>query len=60
MMILPTKKLLLSTICRKARDYEEAYKAGKRVEEAVKAYKSHRRVFNENINFNKFLPIFGY
>jgi hypothetical protein len=23
---------------------------GKKVEDAVKAYKSHRRVFNENIN----------
>ena len=38
---------------RKARDYEQAYreghKAGKAVEDAVKVYKSHRRVFSENI-----------
>ena len=37
---------------RKARDYEQAYreghKAGKAVEDAVKVYKSHRRVFSEN------------
>ena len=36
---------------RKARDYEKAYreghKAGKAVEDAIKTYKSHRRVFSE-------------
>ena len=45
---------LIRKYSRKARDYENAYRAGhtagKKVEEAVKAYKSHRRVFNENIN----------
>ena len=47
---------LIRKYCCKARDYEEAYKAGhkagKGVEEAVKAYKCHRRVFNENISLN--------
>jgi hypothetical protein len=37
---------------RKARDYEKAYReghaAGKEVENAVKRYKSHRRVFHED------------
>ena len=37
----------------KVREYEQAYiegnKAGKEVEAAVKQYKSHRRVFTENI-----------
>ena len=45
---------LIRKYTRKARDYEEAYraghKAGKKVKEAVKAYKSHRTVFNENLN----------
>jgi hypothetical protein len=39
---------LIRTYARKARDYEQAYrdghKAGRKVEEAVKAYKSHRRI----------------
>ena len=39
---------------RKAREYEQAYiegkKTGKEVEAAVQRYKSHRRVFTENIN----------
>ena len=43
---------LIRKYTRKARDYEDAYraghKAGKKVEEAVKAYKSHRRIFSEN------------
>ena len=45
---------LIRKYARKARYYEQAYKdghnAGEKVEDAVKAYKSHRRVFNENIN----------
>ena len=44
---------LICKYCRKARDYENAYleghKAGKEVENAVKKYKSHRRVFSENV-----------
>ena len=42
---------LIRKYFRKARDYEKAYseglKAGREVEEAVKKYKSHRRVFSE-------------
>ena len=42
---------LIRKFGRKARDYEQAYrdghKAGKAVEDAVKLYKSHRRVFSE-------------
>ena len=45
---------LIRKYARKCRDYEQAYKdghkAGKKVEEAVKAYKSHRRVFSKKIN----------
>ena len=44
---------LIRKFFRKARDYERAYneglKAGKEVQEAVKKYKSHRRVFSETI-----------
>ena len=44
---------LIRKYARKARDYEKAYhegnKAGKSVEEAAKKYKSHRRVFLQNI-----------
>ena len=44
---------LIRKYFRKARDYEKAYtegfKAGKQVEDAVKKYKSHRRVFSERI-----------
>ena len=44
---------LIRKFFRKARDYEKAYleglKAGKEVEEAVKKYKSHRRIFSEVI-----------
>lgn len=44
---------LIRKYYRKVRDYEAAYlegnKAGKKVENAVKKYKSHRRVFNEDI-----------
>lgn len=44
---------LIRKFFRKARDYERAYiegfKAGKEVHEAVKTYKSHRRVFSETI-----------
>ena len=40
---------LIRKFYRKARDYERAYteglKAGKEVQEAVKQYKSHRRIF---------------
>ena len=45
---------LIRKYTRKARyyeqDYKDGHKAGKKVEDAAKAYKSHRRVFNENIN----------
>ena len=45
---------LIRKFVRKARDYERAYreghKAGKDVENAVKKYKSHRRVFTETFN----------
>ena len=44
---------LIRKYFRKARDYEKAYreglKAGREVEDAVKKYKSHRRVFFENV-----------
>ena len=44
---------LIRKYFRKVREYEKAYlegkKAGKEVEAAVKVYKSHRRVFSENI-----------
>ena len=44
---------LIRKYSRKARDYERAYtdgnKAGKAVENAVKKYKSHRRVFTESL-----------
>ena len=44
---------MIRKYARKARDYEKAYregnKAGKAVEDAVKKYKSHRRVFSEQI-----------
>ena len=44
---------LIRKYFRKAREYERAYregiKAGRAIEEAVKIYKSHRRVFSENI-----------
>ena len=44
---------LIRKYFRKIRDYERAYnegvKAGREVEEAVKKYKSHRRVFSETI-----------
>ena len=44
---------LIRKFARKARDYEKAYcegnKAGKAVEDAVKKYKSHRRVFTEEL-----------
>ena len=40
-------------LARKAKDYEKAYReghrAGKAVEDAVKLYKSHSRVFSEQI-----------
>ena len=44
---------LIRKCARKARDYEKAYReghrAGKAEEDAVKLYKSHRRVFSEQI-----------
>ena len=44
---------LIRKFARKARDYEKAYceghRAGKAVKDAVKLYKSHRRVFSEQI-----------
>ena len=44
---------LIRKYYRKVRDYEAAYvegnKAGKEVENAVKKYKSHRRIFSEDI-----------
>lgn len=36
------------------RAYLEGKKAGKELEAAVKVYKSHRRIFLENIPFNFF------
>ena len=45
---------LIRKYARKSRDYEKAYrdgnKAGKAVEDAVKLYKSHRKVFSEHFN----------
>ena len=44
---------LIRKYIQKARDYERAYseslKAGREVEDAVKQYKSHRRIFHETI-----------
>ena len=44
---------LIRKYYRKVRDYEaaclEGNKAGKEVENAVKMYKSHRRVYNKDI-----------
>ena len=52
------------TVDLKARDYEKAYRdghtAGKKVEDAVKMYKSHRRVFNENISILNTLALNCY
>ena len=46
--------VLIGKYARKCRDYEQAYrdvhKAGKRVEEAVEAYSSHRKLFSKKIN----------
>ena len=42
---------LIQKYFRKVQDYETAYlegkKAGKELEKAIKVYKSHRRIFNE-------------
>ena len=44
---------LIRKYFRKARDYEKAYseglKARREVEDAVKKYKSHRRIFSETV-----------
>ena len=43
---------LIRKYCRRVREYEEAYlegkKAGRELEKAVKVYKSHRRIFDDN------------
>ena len=43
--------LQIQRFCRTCRDYESAYRdggTGREVEERVKIYKSHRRVYTEN------------
>ena len=56
---------LIRKFFRKARDYEKAYreglKAGREIEDAVKKYKFHRRVFSNifHINYIFFLPDFA-